>query len=171
MNYSTEFDLYIEKLFNCACVRWLSLRQLVSDWLEPSGHLVIFFPIVHLLPLFFAYLHKCISWLTAPSRVNILQYDLKPIKRINPWQVISVRATETSRKVLHKLLKSVDQIIYLASNILSTENGVSIRVGKAWIAIDREIESLIRIKWDFFQAVLLNGGITWTLVKHIEKKA
>ena len=32
---------------------WFSLRHLVSNWLEPSGHLVILFSIVHLLPLFF----------------------------------------------------------------------------------------------------------------------
>ena len=33
--------------------RWLSLRHLVSNWLEPSGHLVILLSNIHLLPLFF----------------------------------------------------------------------------------------------------------------------
>ena len=32
---------------------WLSLRHFVSNWLEPSGHLVILLSKVHLLPLFF----------------------------------------------------------------------------------------------------------------------
>ena len=34
-------------------------------------------------------------------------------------------------------MKLVDQIIYLGSNILPTENAVSMYIGKAWIAIHR----------------------------------
>ena len=33
-------------------------------------------------------------------------------------------------------LKLVEQFIYLDSNILSTENTVSIHIGKAWTVID-----------------------------------
>ena len=33
-------------------VSWFSLRHLVSNWLEPSGHRVVLLSYVHLLPLF-----------------------------------------------------------------------------------------------------------------------
>ena len=53
--------------------RWLSIRHLVSNWLKPSVCWLYYY----LTPTFFrcssAYLHRCISWLTARSRVNILQ--------------------------------------------------------------------------------------------------
>ena len=50
---------------------WFSRWHLVSNWLRPSVRLVILLFNVHLLPLFFAYLHRCISWLTTRSRVNL----------------------------------------------------------------------------------------------------
>ena len=73
-----------------------------------------------------------------------------------------------------KLLKSIDQLIYLSSNISSTECYVSIRISKSWTAIDRlwtiwKSELSDKIKLEFFQvvamSVLLHGSTTWTLTK------
>ena len=50
---------------------WFSLRHLVSNWLKPPGHLVILLFNVTCFRCSSAYLHRCISWLTAQSRVNI----------------------------------------------------------------------------------------------------
>ena len=53
--------------------RWLSIRHLVFNWLKPSVCWLNYF----LTPTCFCcsstYLHRCISWLTAQSRVNMLQ--------------------------------------------------------------------------------------------------
>ena len=52
---------------------WFSHRHLVSNWLKPSVCWLYYC----LTPTCFccssAYLHRCISWLTAQSRVNMLQ--------------------------------------------------------------------------------------------------
>ena len=58
-----------------------------------------------------------------------------------------------------KLLKLVDQITYLSSNISSTENDVNICIGKAWTATDKLLiiwksDLSNEIKQDFFQAVM-----------------
>ena len=75
-----------------------------------------------------------------------------------------------------KPLKSVDQFIYLGTNISSTESNVNKLIGKALTAIDR-LSALWKsdnTKWEFFQAVavtvLLYGCTTWTLMKHLEKR-
>ena len=72
--------------------RWLSLRHLVPSWLQlgrtASGTWLYYC----LMPTCFrcssAYLHRCISWLTARLRVNMLQLYLVMINRIGtvyPW--------------------------------------------------------------------------------------
>ena len=52
------------------------------------------------------------------------------------------------------LLKSVDQFIYLDSNISSRESDVNIRKGNAWAATDRLLtiwkSNLSDKKWEFF---------------------
>ena len=77
-----------------------------------------------------------------------------------------------------KLLKCVDQFIYLGSNISSTESGINICIGKAWIAIDRlsiiwKSDLPNEIKQEFFRAVpmsvLLYDCTTKTLMKCMEK--
>ena len=54
--------------------RWLSIRHLVSNWLKPSVCWLYYC----LTPTCFccssAYSHRCISWLTARSRVNMLHH-------------------------------------------------------------------------------------------------
>ena len=62
-----------------------------------------------------------------------------------------------------KPLELVDHLIYLGSNISSTESDVNIRIAKFWIAIDRL--SIIRksdlsdkIKQDFFLDVSVPVG-------------
>ena len=76
-----------------------------------------------------------------------------------------------------KLLKFVDQFIYLDSNISSTESDVNICIGKAWTTINRLLniwKSNLSDKYNIFQAVavsmLLYGYNTWTLTKHLKKK-
>ena len=54
-----------------------------------------------------------------------------------------------------KPLKLVDQYTYLGYNISSTENHVNIRIGKAWIAIDRLSDLSDIIKRDFCQVVVV----------------
>ena len=60
-----------------------------------------------------------------------------------------------------KLLKLIDQFIYLGSNISSTERNINICIVKAWTAINRLMtiwKSYLsdKIKWEFFQAVLMS---------------
>ncbi|KAI8516923.1 hypothetical protein Bbelb_055040 [Branchiostoma belcheri] len=76
-------------------------------------------------------------------------------------------------------IKQVEKFTYLGSDISSTENDVSARIGKAWAATDKL--SVIwksplpnELKREFFQAtavsVLLYGSNTWTLTRRLEKK-
>ena len=70
-------------------------------------------------------------------------------------------------------------MIYLSSNIVSTEKAVLIRISKAWSALDR-LQTIWKstlpeqIKKDFFRAVvesvLLYGSSAWTLTKRLESK-
>ena len=78
-----------------------------------------------------------------------------------------------------KLLKLVNQFIYLSSNISSTESNVSVHIGKAWTAIDKlsiiwKCSLSHEIKCEFFLGVavsiLLYSCNTWALAKCIEKK-
>ena len=68
-------------------------------------------------------------------------------------------------------------MIYLGSNIVSTEKDVLIRISKAWSALDRlrttwKSKLPEQIKKSFFRAVvesvLLYGS--WTLTKRLENK-
>ena len=76
-------------------------------------------------------------------------------------------------------LKLVDKFTYLGSSVSTTETDISIRLVKAWTAIDRllviwKLDLTDKIKRSFFQAVvmliLLYGCTTWTIIKHMEKK-
>ena len=76
-------------------------------------------------------------------------------------------------------LKLVDKFTYLGSSVSSTDNDVSMRLAKEWIAIDRlsviwKSDLSDKIKRNFFPAaivsVLLYGCTAWTLTKRIEKK-
>ena len=76
-------------------------------------------------------------------------------------------------------LELIDKFTYLGSNISSTESDVSIRLVKAWTAIDRlsiisKSDISDKIKREFFQAVtvslLLYGCTTRMIVKRMEKK-
>ena len=78
-----------------------------------------------------------------------------------------------------KPLKLVDLLIYLGSNILSTESDVSKYICKAWTAFDRlstvwKSDLSDKIKREIFQAVAgsieLYGCTTQTLTKDLEKK-
>ena len=79
----------------------------------------------------------------------------------------------------HKPLKLVNQIIYLGSNISSTESDLSIYLAKAWNAMDSLLvlwksDISDKIKQDFFQAVAVfiisYGCTTLTLTKYKEEK-
>ena len=70
-------------------------------------------------------------------------------------------------------------MIYLGSNIVSTEKDVLIRISKAWSALDRlrtiwKSKHPEQIKKSFFRAVvesvLLYGSSRWTLTKRLENK-
>ena len=52
---------------------WFSLWHPVSNWIEPPGHLVLLFSTSTCFRCSSAYLHWCISWLTARLGVNIQQ--------------------------------------------------------------------------------------------------
>ena len=80
-----------------------------------------------------------------------------------------------------KLLKLVDQFIYLGSTIPSTESNIDSHIHKAWIAIDRlltiwKFELSYKIRrilpsWNRVSTtVWLYGFTTWTLRKHLEKE-
>ena len=63
--------------------------------------------------------------------------------------------------IISKLLKFVDQLIYLGSNIPSTEREVNIRIDKAWNAIGRltiiyKSDLADKNKREFFQAVTVS---------------
>ena len=65
--------------------RWLSLRHLLSNWLQPSLPGLYYC----LTSTFFcyssAYLHRCISWLKARSRVNYITLIPNPFYRNNQF--------------------------------------------------------------------------------------
>ena len=76
-------------------------------------------------------------------------------------------------------LKLVDKFTYFGSSISSSENDISLRLAKAWAAIDRlliiwKLKLSDKIKLNFFQVAvglsLQYGCITWTLTKCIVKK-
>ena len=70
-------------------------------------------------------------------------------------------------------------MIYLGSNIVSTEKDVLIRISKAWSALDR-LQTIWKstlpeqTKKGFFRAVvesvLLYGSSAWTLTKRLDSK-
>ena len=75
--------------------------------------------------------------------------------------------------------KLVDKFMYLGSSVLSTESDVNIYLMKTWTIIDRLLiiwksDLFSKIKWDFFQAVvvliLLYGCTRLMLRKCTEKK-
>ena len=76
-------------------------------------------------------------------------------------------------------LKLVDKFTYLGSSVSSTEKHIDTRLMNAWTAIDRlsiiwKSDLTDKMKRSFFQAavvsILLNGCITWTITKRLEKK-
>ena len=52
---------------------WFSIRHLVSNWIKPSVCWLYYCLTSTCFHCSSAYLHRCISWLTARSRVNMLQ--------------------------------------------------------------------------------------------------
>ena len=121
-------------------------------------------------------------------RDSLLANTLKPNLCCIAWsrQQEALVSTWTKMKVhvftqdYGKLLKLVDQFIYLSSNISSTESSVNIYIDKAWTAIKRLIpiwksDLLDKMKWKFFQlvvllSVLLYGCTMWIFIKILEKK-
>ena len=76
-------------------------------------------------------------------------------------------------------LKLVDKFSYLGSSVSSTEKDLTMRLMKAWTAIDRLLiiwksDLSDKMKRSFFHAevvsILLYGYTTWTLTKRLEKK-
>ena len=76
-----------------------------------------------------------------------------------------------------KNIKSVNEFVYLGSNIQSTERDIQIRKGKAWGALNSLNEIWksnlsANLKRNFFKAavesVLIYGATTWTLTKQQE---
>ena len=76
-------------------------------------------------------------------------------------------------------LKLVDKFTYQGSRVSSTETDIDTQRAKAWTAINNlsvlwKSDLTDKTKRSFFQAavvsILLNGCITWTLTKRIEKK-
>ena len=76
-------------------------------------------------------------------------------------------------------LKLVDKYTYLGSSVSSNETDFDTRLAKAWTAIDRlsvvwKSDLNDKMKRSFFQAaivsILLNGCLTWTPTKRMEKK-
>ena len=54
--------------------RWFSIRHLVPNWLKPSVCWLYYCLTSTCFHCSSAYLHRCISWLTAWSRVNMLHF-------------------------------------------------------------------------------------------------
>ena len=109
--------------------------------------------------------------------MHSLQQTAGEIGNKTDYQCFKQRVATSSQR--GKLLKFIDQFMYLSSNISFIESDVNIPQGKAWNVIDRL--SIIwksyltdKRKQDFFQAVavsiLLNGGTTLTQTKLTEKK-
>ena len=83
------------------------------------------------------------------------------------------------KSLADKNIKQVLDFKYLGSYIASTEHDVSIRLGKAWSALnqmDKIWKSNLsdNLKRNFFRAavesVLIYGSVSWTLTKKCEKR-
>ena len=81
-------------------LRWNPISNSLQTGTDPSRlwHLVIFLFDVYLLPLFSAYLHRCISWLTARSKVNIQHW---------PNVVVAVRVRSMGQIDIFKNMKII----------------------------------------------------------------
>ena len=55
--------------------RWLLIQHLFSNWLKPSVCWLYYCLTPSCFHCSSAYLHRCISWLTARSRVNMLHHN------------------------------------------------------------------------------------------------
>ena len=76
-------------------------------------------------------------------------------------------------------IKTVDNFVYLGSNISSTEKDVQFSIAKAWQALNGlsivwKSSLSDSLKRAFFratvQSVLLYGSSTWTLTRHLENR-
>ena len=94
-------------------------------------------------------------------------------------EFISFNQEGTINTLMGKALESVISFVYLGSNIASTEKDVTIRIAKAWGALDGlnviwKSSLPDQLKRDFFRAVvesvLLYGSNTWTLTKRLESR-
>ena len=72
----------------------LSIRHLVSNWLKPSVCWLYHCLTSTCFRRYSAYLHRCISWLTAQSRVNMLQV---PGFESN-WELVAIFENSNSKK-------------------------------------------------------------------------
>ena len=75
-----------------------------------------------------------------PAQAEFLQQRLKQAVRgyvySDKTKFICFKQDGTISSLNSKPLKSVDQVIYLGSNILSTKSNINICIDKDWIAID-----------------------------------
>ena len=86
---------------------------------------------------------------------------------------------QKSKSLNGEAIKNVLDFKYLGSYIASTDNDVSIRIGKAWAVLNNlnkiwTSNLSIRLKRNFFrttvESVLVYGAITWILTIALEKK-
>ena len=91
---------------------------------------------------------------------------------------MNVNSNKMVKSIDGKVLKIVDNFIYLGSEIESTKE-IKIRIAKSWVALDKlsyiwKSPLSTTLKRNFFRAVvesvLLYGSEGWTLTKKHEKK-
>ena len=119
-----------------------------------------------------SYKYVCSSWIKAAESINFYMNSDKS-------EFISLNQDGTISSLNGKTLRLVNQLIYLSSNISSTESNVKICISKIWTGINSLLtiwksDLSDKIKWEFFQAVAISvqlyGCTIGALTKHLEKK-
>ena len=102
------------------------------------------------------------------------------VSKTEYMSLIQDSSVSMSMKSLNgEAIKNVLDFKYLRSYIASTDNDVSIRIGKAWAVLNNLYKiwtsnMSIRLKRNFFRAtvesILVYGAITWTLTIALDKQ-
>ena len=118
----------------------------------------------------------------AEKLLHLLEYAAEKVGlKVNAkkTEYINYNHHGTIKTTKNHQLKSVDNFVYLGSNIASTKKDVDIRIAKAWSVINKlttiwKSNLSDNLKRNFFRAttgsVLLYGSTTWTLTKSLELK-
>ena len=99
--------------------RWLSIRHLVSNCLKPSVCWLYYCLTSTCFRCSSAYLHRCISWLTARSRVNILQSSHSYFSEFHMWTFSSRPSPSPSHTHILQIMLKDNNSKYTKRNYLN----------------------------------------------------